>query len=347
MAMLPRRPSPQRRPGTRAGERAPIGWLPGCAVALLCLLAGAAAAGADTAWPTRAVHIVVAQAAGGPPDLIARRIAEPLSRSLGVPVVVENRPGASGIIGVDAAARAAPDGYTLLIATLSTHALVPHVSARVSYDPVNDFVAVANLYRSIKVLWINSSLPARRVDEWIAYVRAHPGALNFASGGVGSSNHIDMALLQSVTGIDMVHVPYNGPAAAITAVANGDAHAMIVSIGTGIGLAQGGHVVPIVLFGDRRSPRLPEVPTAAEAGLQRMDLSAWIGLMAPAGTPDGVVTRINAEIARILRSPEALAWADQQGLETIGGSPASFAATVASDYRRWGEIIRPMQLKPE
>jgi tripartite-type tricarboxylate transporter receptor subunit TctC len=206
---------------------------------------------------------------------------------------------------------------------------------------------VANLYRSIKVLWINPSLPVRRVDDWVSYVRARPGALNFASGGVGSSNHIDMALLQSATGIDMVHIPYNGPSAAITAVANGDAHAMVVSIGTGIGLAQGGRVIPLLLFGDRRSPLLPDVPTTAESGLERLDLSAWIGLMAPAGTPEAVVTRINAEIARVLRSPEALAWADAQGLETIGGSPASFAATVAGDYLRWGEIIRPMRLKAE
>jgi tripartite-type tricarboxylate transporter receptor subunit TctC len=322
-------------------------WLPICAALLSCLAGLGASVAADTPWPSRAVRIIVAQAPGGPPDLIARLIAEPLSRALGVPVVVENRPDASGIIGVDAAARAAPDGYTLLIATLSTHALVPNVSAKLPYDPVRDFAAVANLYRSIKVLWINSSLPVRRVDDWIAYVRARPGALNFASGGVGSSNHIDMALLESATGVDMVHVPYNGPGAAISAVANGDAHAMVVSIGTGIGLAQGGRIVPLVLFGDCRSPLLPDVPTAAESGLARLDLSAWIGLMAPADVPDAVVTRVNAEIARILHSPEALAWADAQGLETIGGSPASFAATVAGDYRRWGDIIRPMHLKAE
>ena len=318
-----------------------------CAALLSCLAGIGPSAAADAPWPSRTVRIIVAQAPGGPPDLIARLIAEPLGRALRVPVVVDNRPGASGIIGVDAAARATPDGHTLLIATLSTHALVPNVSAKVPYDPVRDFVAVANLYRSIKVLWINPSLPVRRVDDWVSYVRARPGALNFASGGVGSSNHIDMALLQSATGVDMVHIPYNGPSAAITAVANGDAHAMVVSIGTGIGLAQGGRVIPLLLFGDRRSPLRPDVPTTAEAGLERLDLSAWIGLMAPAGTPELVVTRINAEIARVLRSPEALAWADAQGLETIGGSPASFAATVAGDYLRWGEIIRPMRLKAE
>lgn len=323
----------------------------GACMALLCglcvLCTGPAIAGDEAAWPSRAVHIIVAQAPGGPPDLIARFVGERLGRALGVPVVIENRPGASGIIGIDAAAQAAADGYTLVIATLSTHALVPNVNAHVSYHPVRDFAPIINLYRSIKALWINAALPVRRFHEWVDYVRRRPGELNFASGGVGSSNHIDMVLLQSVTGVDMVHVPYNGPRAAIAAVASGDAHAMIVSIGTGIGLAKAGRIRPLLLFGDHRSPSLPDVPTTGEAGLGRLDLRAWIGLMAPDGTPDDIVTRINAEVASILRSPEALAWAETQRLETVGGSPAAFAETVADDYRRWGEIIGPMQLKPE
>jgi tripartite-type tricarboxylate transporter receptor subunit TctC len=298
-------------------------------------------------WPARTVHIIVAQATGGPPDLIARFVAEPLSRALGVPVVVDNRPGASGIIGASAAAQATPDGYTLLIGTLSTHALVPHASANVPYDAMHDFTPVANLFRSIKVLWVPASLPVTTTSEWIRYVKERPGTFNFASGGVGSSNHIDFELLMSTTGLDMVHVPYNGPSAAIVAVASNDAQAMIVSVGTGLPLAQSGRIRALAVFGDRRSPQLPDLPTAREQGLAGIDLSAWIGLLAPAGTKDAVINRLNTELVRILRSPEASAWADRHGMEIIGGSPAEFSATMALDYQRWGEVIRRLRIRPE
>jgi tripartite-type tricarboxylate transporter receptor subunit TctC len=263
-----------------------------------------------------------------------------LPASSEVPVVVENRPGASGIIGVNAVAQSAPDGYTLLIGTLSTHVLVPHASAGVTYDSMRDFVPIVNLFRSIKVLWVNASLPVRTATEWIAYAGARPAALNYASGGVGSSNHIDMELLNSATNLDVVHVPYNGPSAAIAAVASGDAQAMIVSIGTGLPLARAERIRPLVVFGDRRSPLLPNVPIASEQGLGRIDISAWIGLLGPAGTPEAIVSRINAAALKILQAPETIDWANRQGLEIIGGSPADFSGTLAADYRRWGDLIR-------
>ena len=321
----------------------------GGAVAALALLAGSAAPAqaAEAAWPTRTIKIIVAQAPGGPPDLIGRFVAEPLGRALGVPVVVENRPGASGIVGVNAAAQAAPDGYTLLIGTLSTHALVPHAATGATFDPIRDFDPIVNLFRSIKVLWINPALPVRTVDEWIAYAKSRPGALNYASGGVGSSNHIDMELFNAATGIDALHVPYNGPSAAIAAVAGGDAHAMIVSIGTGLPLAQGGRIRPLVLFSDRRSALLPDVPLAGEKGLARVDISAWIGLLAPDDTPAPIVARVNAEVVKILQSPDAAAWANRQGLEIIADTPTAFAATLAADHRRWGELIRRLNIRPQ
>ena len=322
------------------------------AATFACVLAAAIfpaspVSAAEAPWPARPLRIIVAQSAGGPPDLIARFVAEPLGRALGVPVVVDNRPGASGIIGVSTAAQAAPDGYTLLIGTLSTHALVPQAGTKVPYDALRDFVPVANLFRSVKVLWVSSSLPVGNINEWIRHVRARPGALNFASGGVGSSNHIDMAIVMSSAGLDMVHVPYSGPSAAITAVASGDAQAMIVSVGTGLPLAQSGRIRALAVFSDRRSPQLPNVPTAKEQGFADVSLSAWIGLLAPAGMANAVVARMNAELNGILRSPEAIAWANRHGMEIIGGSPAAFGATMAADYQRWGEIIRRLQLRPE
>jgi tripartite-type tricarboxylate transporter receptor subunit TctC len=162
---------------------------------------------------------------------------------------------------------------------------------------------------------------------------------------VGSSNHIDMGLLNSATGLDVLHVPYNGPSAAISSVASGDAHAMIVSIGTGLPLARAERIRPLVVFGHRRSPLLPNVPIASEQGLGRIDISAWIGLLAPAGTPEAIVARINAAAVRILHAPEAIDWANRQGLEIIGGSPVDFSGTLAADYRRWGELIRRLELR--
>src|SRR5947207_2914192 len=223
-----------------------------CAIVTVSVAPNHAAA-TDATWPMRPIRIIVAQAPGGPPDLIARHIADGLSRNLGSPVIVDNRPGASGIIGIEQAARAAPDGHTLVIATLSTHALVPHVSASVTYDPLRDFVAVSNLFRSIKAVWINAALPARTLPEFITYAKARPGQLNFATGGVGSSNHVDVELFSAAAGLDLAHGPYNGPSAAIAAVGAGDVHMMIVSITTGIGLAQSGLVRPLVLFSAQRS----------------------------------------------------------------------------------------------
>ena len=238
-----------------------------------------------------------------------------------------------------------PDGYTLAIGPQSTHALVPHANANVTYDPLRDFVPVANRFRSIKVLWVNPALPPRTLREWSDYAGARPGRLNYASGGVGSSNHIDMEVINAALKLDAVHVPYNGPTAAIAAVAGGDAHAMIVSVGTGLPLARGGRVRPIAIFSARRAPQLPDVPTAAEQSLPGVDLSAWIGLFAPARTPAGIVERLNAELMRILRSPEALAWADTQGLEIVGGTPDAFAATLAGDHARWGAVIRRLGVR--
>ncbi|MEP7061094.1 MAG: tripartite tricarboxylate transporter substrate binding protein [Betaproteobacteria bacterium] len=298
---------------------------------------------ADAPWPSRPVRIIVAQAPGGPPDLIARFIDEPLARALGVPVVVENRAGASGVIGVTAAAQAPHDGYTLLIGTLSTQVLAPHSGAGVTYDAIRDFAPVINLFRSIKVLWANAALPVASASEWIAYASARPGALNFASGGVGSSNHVDMALFNAANRLHVEHIPYNGPSAGIAAVAAGDAHVMIVSIGTGLPLAQGGRIRPLVIFADRPSTLLRGVPIAADQGLAQIDISAWIGLLAPAGTPQPVIERINSELTTILQSREALAWASAQGLEIIGGTPDAFAATLVADDHRWAETMRRLQ----
>ena len=300
---------------------------------------------AETPWPAQTVRIIVAQAPGGPPDLVARFVADPLRRGLGTSVVVDNRAGAGGIVGVDLASRATPDGYTLLLATLSTHALVPHANSHAQYDPVRDFTPIANLFRSVKALWVPASLPVSSLQEFVAYAKARPGALNFASGGTGSSNHVDATLLTSAAGIELVHVPYNGPSAGIAGVAGGDAQMMIVSITTGLPLAQAGKVRALAVFGAARSPLMPDVPTASEQGFAHLDLTAWMGLVAPAGTPPAVVQRIHTELDVILQAPETIRWARDQGLEIARGSAAAFGRTIVADYERWGIVIRSMALR--
>ena len=300
----------------------------------------------SAAWPTRPIRIVVPQAPGGPPDVIARYIAEPLGRAIGTTVVVDNRPGASGGIGLDHAARSAPDGHTLVIGTLSTQVLVPHVKGLRRSEPRLGLAPVANLFRSVKVVWVDPALPVATLDEFVAYARVRPGQLHYASGGVGSSNHVDAAMLAATTGIDLVHVPYTGPAAGIAAIAGGQVQMMVVSITTGLPLARERRVRPIAVLSGRRTALLPDVPTAAEQGLGTIDVSAWIGLMAPAGTPESVIARLNAELNRILRSPGTASWAERQGLDIVAGTPDEFARTIAADDARWGEAIRRLGLEP-
>ena len=272
-------------------------------LALAASTNAAPAFAAEPAWPTQTIRIVVSQAPGGPPDLVARFIAEPLRQALGTPVVVENRPGAGGIVGVDFASRAAPDGYTLLLATLSTHALVPHANREARYDPVRDFKPVANLFRSVKALWVPAALPVSSLNDFVRYASARPGALNFATGGVGSSNHVDAALFASAAKLDLVHVPYNGPSAGIAAVASGDAQMMIVSITTGLPLSPAGKVRALAVFGEACSPLMPDVPTAAEQGFAHLDLNAWMGLVAPAATPAAWCRRFTRSSMRCSQSP--------------------------------------------
>lgn len=326
-------------------RRSRLRRLAGLAIAAVVAAAHAQhalAQGPAAEWPSRPVRIVVAQAPGGPPDRIGRFAAEGLARALGVPVTVENRPGASGVIGAEVAMRAPPDGYTLLIATLSTHVLVPATMARPPFDALRDFAPVINLHRSIKALWVPAALPPRTLAEFVAYAKARPGELNYATGGAGSSNHVDMELFRDAAGLELAHIPYNGPAAGISAVASGEAQAMIVSVTTGLGAAQAGKVRALALFAATRTPLLPDVPTAAEAGFGNIDLSAWIGLVAPAGTPAEIVERLNRELDRVLREPASLAWAERQGLEAIGGSSASFAATIEGDRQRWSAVVKKL-----
>ncbi|HEY8243889.1 MAG: Bug family tripartite tricarboxylate transporter substrate binding protein [Vicinamibacteria bacterium] len=318
-------------------------------VAVALAAAGAAyAQPAPPDYPSRPIKLVVSQAPGGAPDRIARFVAQTLAEGLGgnASVVVENRPGASGVIGTESVMRAPPDGYTLLLAGTTTHGMLPAVMPNVPYDPVKSFAPVANLYGTVKALWVNATLPVTNLAEFNAYVAARPGRLNYASGGVGSSNYIDMEMYRAAADLDIVHVPYNGPAAGIAAVASGDTQMMIVSVTGAAGAAQAGKVRPIAVFAHARSPLFPDVRTAGEQGAGNVDLTAWLGIVAPAGTPPAIVAKLSDVLMRTLRTPKAQAWAASEGLETILEGSDALAATIERDGQRWRDTIKRLGIVP-
>ena len=291
-------------------------------------------------WPLRPIRIIVPQAAGGTADMLARAIADRLDAALGTPVVVDNRVGANGLIGTDAAKRAAPDGYTLLLASTATHAMAPHVTSHGVFDPVKDFVPVINLAWQTKVALASDAVPATTLAAFVAYAREHPGKLNYASTGVGSSSHLDAELLSAATGMRLVHIPYRSSGQTIAALVANEVQLLLASVTAAHGAIVAGQVRALAVFAQRRSPLLPAVPTIAEAGLPSLDLRTWLGIVAPADTPAAIVEALNATIARLLDDAAMRQWLESQGLEPIGGTPGAFAATIRADVARWGEAAQ-------
>jgi tripartite-type tricarboxylate transporter receptor subunit TctC len=303
------------------------------------------AAGMDAErYPARPIRLIVPQAPGGTVDLTARLFADKLSSALDATIVVENRSGASGAIGCDLAARAAPDGYTLLAASTNTHTMLPHVQAGIPYDALRDFAPVANLVYTTSIVAVNPSLPVHTLTELIAYARANPGRLNYASTGVGSSNHIDTELFESLARIQLVHIPYRGATQAVEALVTGEVQVELVAIGTSLGQVRAGQIRPLAVLSDRRSSLLADVPTAAEAGMPELKVRFWVGLVAPAGTPPNAIRVLNAALQRSLEAPDVREWIANRGLEPIGGSASDFAARIRADYARWGDEIRRIGL---
>ena len=298
-------------------------------------------------WPARPIRLVVPQAAGGTADLLARMLAERLEAALGVPVVVDNRPGANGLIGTDAVRRAAPDGYTLLVASTATHAMAPHAGSGGGFDPVRDFTAVINLAWQTKVVLASAAVPASTLADFVAYARERPGKLNYASTGIGSSSHVDAELLAAATGVELVHIPYRGSGQTVAALVANEVQLLLASITAAYGAIQQGQVRALAVLSERRSPLLPAVPAIAEAGVVVPDLKTWIGIVAPADTPWSIVASLNAALARLLADAPVRGWLDGQGLEPIGGSPGSFQDAIRADVVRWGGIVRRLGSGPK
>ena len=293
------------------------------------------------------VRIVVPFPAGGSTDLIARQLAQRLTEVWGQPAVIDNRSGAGGVIGSDFVAKAAPDGYTLLVGSVSTHAIIPHINPRLPYDPVADFAPITEIARFPSMLVANSALPVRTVKQLVALAKQRPGQLTYASNGNGTNSHLAGEMLKSAAGIDMLHVPYKGAAPAIADVIAGHVTMMFTGVANGISYVKSGRLRAIAIASMERSPSLPDVPTIEESGVHGVDVTIWLGLWGPHGLPSDVVMRLNTDVVAALKQPKVQALFAAQDARAVGSTPEQFAARVREELARWRNVVQAAKLKPE
>jgi tripartite-type tricarboxylate transporter receptor subunit TctC len=304
------------------------------------LLIGALFAPAGAAYPDRPVRVIVPFAAGATLDMMTRAVAEQVGKELGQQLIVENRPGASGIIGADATAKAAPDGYTYMMAPFSVLAVNASLHKDLPYDNLRDFAAVVLVAGAPHVLLASAQSPFKTLKELIDYTRANPGALSYASAGAGSSAHLATEVLRYMTGMDMTHVPYKGTAPAYTDLIPGRVAVMIDGVGAALPRISSGQVRALGVTSPARVPVLPDVPTLAEAGAPGYDVTPWYGLVAPRGTPTAIVETMNQAVNRALASEALRNRFAEMGLETRGGTPAAFGAYMASETAKWRDVVQ-------
>jgi tripartite-type tricarboxylate transporter receptor subunit TctC len=316
-------------------------------LAAAALLAAAQTLSAQS-WPVKPVRLIAPYAAGGPVDVSARILAAKLQEAFGQPVVVENKPGAGGNLGADFVAKSAPDGYTLVMGAIATHAINPSLMSAVPYDPIKDFRHVALVVQVPNVLVVNVDLPAKSVKELIEYARARPGKLDFASGSTGSTGHLAGELFKTMTGTYMVHIPYKGSAPAVTDMLAGRVHLMFDNLASSLPNIKAGKVRALAVTTAKRSSFVPELPTLDESGLKGFDMTTWWGVMAPGKTPQAIVERLNAEIFRAIESPDV-----KERLRAMGSEPGpirtpeQFTALVESERALYAKLVRQSGAKPD
>ena len=306
----------------------------------------AIAAAAQEPYPTKPVRIIVPYPAGGVADLLPRVVGEKLSQKWGQPVIVENKPGASGNIGMAEGARAAPDGHTLVLAPTGNLTVNQSLFANLPFDVQRDFTPVTLLAQSPNVLVVHPSVPVKDFRELLAYAKANPDKLNFASPGDGSGAHLAGELLKSEAGIRATHVPYKGMAPAVNDLLGGNVQMMFAGISTALQHVRSGKLVAIAMASPKRNPQLPEVPTVAESGIPGFDVTSWYGIVVRAGTPDAVVRKIQRDMAEALQAADVKGRLDGLGLEPVGNTPEEFAALIRAETRKWGGIVEKAGIKP-
>lgn len=320
-------------------------WARGLATGLL--LAGCVLAQAQTtSYPERPIRLIAPFPAGGLADVLARAVGDEMARSLGQPVIVENRAGAGGNVGADYVAKSTPDGYTLMMASAGILTANQHLYAQMPFDPVTAFAPVSVVADMPMLLVVNPKVPAQSLAELIALARAAPGKLNFGSPGIGTTGHLGLAMFMHVAGVEITHVPYRGAAPAIQDLLAGQIDGVVDNPPTVIAHIQDGRLRPLAVAASHRMALLPDLPTAAEAGLPHYEASSWFGIVAPAATPAPVIARLHREIVRALGTPAMQARFAKAGARLVGNSPDEFAAQIRAERESWGEIIRSAKITP-
>jgi len=292
------------------------------------------------AYPNKPIRLVVPYAPGGATDIISRAVAIELTKTLGQPVNVDNRAGAGGNLGSELAARAAPDGYTLLTSASSLHGITPFLYKKLNYDPNKDLLPVIVLAGFANVLVVNPSVPANSVKDVIALAKAQPGKLTCASSGSGSTIHMSCEMFKQMLGLEITHVPYKGSGPAVIDLMGGQVNLMFDNIPSAITHIRSGKLRALATTGARRSPTLPDLPTIVESGVPGYESTAWFGIAAPVGTPKEIIARLNAEGQKALRSPEFVKRMTDLGYEIVGGTPEQMASMIQDEYKRWGPIVK-------
>ena len=303
-------------------------------------LASIATLAQGQAWPSKPIKWVVPFAPGGTTDILARTVGEKLAVALGQPVIIENKPGAGGGVGAEYTAKAAPDGYTIMGGTISTHAINATLYSSLPYDPVKDFVAITLIARVPNMLVVNNDIPAKNVAELIALMKANPGKWNFASSGNGTSQHLSGELFKGMANVQMQHIPYKGSPPALTDVMGGQVSMTFDNITTAWTLAKAGKLKALAVTTAKRSPIAPDVPTLAESGLPGYEIGSWQGVFGPAGIPPEIVKRLNTEIVKIINAPDVQKKLVELGAEPVANSPEEFAAFVKTEVVKWGDVVK-------
>ena len=309
--------------------------------------AQAPSTGSGQGWPSKPLKLIVPFPPGGSTDILARALGQKLSEGLAQPVVIDNRPGAGGVIGSEAAAKAAPDGYTIMMGHLGTLAVNVGIYRKLPYDPVKSFAPVCLMAIVPSVLVVNNALPVSSVAELVAYAKKHPGKLSYGSAGNGSTSHLTTEYFKLATGTDILHVPYKGVGPMLTDLVSGQLSMGLNGAPAVMAHVLSGRLRALAVSSLERLPSLPDVPTLDESGLMGFEANGWYGIVAPAGTPVGIVRTLNSEIRRAMSTADLRARLDAEGAIPAGGMPEEFGAFIASEIARWGAVIKKAGMEPQ
>lgn len=291
-------------------------------------------------WPTRPIRLISPFAPGGGADITSRALAQKISGPLGQQVVVDNRGGAGGMIGVDMAAKSPADGYTVVMGTIGPIAINPSLYRKMTYDPMRDLIPVSQAANALNVLVVHPSLPAKNVREMIGLAKTRPGLMNYGSSGPGATDHLAGELFNVIAGVKMVHVPYKGGAPAMLDLISGNVQVVFSTVSTAIGAIEGKRVRALAMTGNQRFELMPDLPTVAEAGLKGFEVNNWYGVFLPAGTPRDIVSRLNVEVVKALAAPDVKKRLIEAGIVATSSSPEAFSSYVKAEHAKWAKVIK-------